>query len=450
MVATVTGFAALFKDFGLSAATVQRDVLSHEQVSSLFWINVLVGLGITLALAAVAPAVAALYGRTELVGLTCALSVSFLLSASSAQHTALLRRQMRFGVLAAIDVAAMACGAAAAIVSALLGVGYWALVVLTLVQSVAAASGAWTASGWRPSRCLRRTGVRPLLRFGANVTGFNILNYFTRNFDNVLVGTSLGAAPLGLYSKAYGLLLVPIAQINRPLGAVALPALSRLQDHPERFRRYYERALGFVAMSSVPVVAYAFADAGLLVRVLLGRDWGGVVPVFRLLGPGALAGAVNVAPGWLCHALDRTERQVHWALVTAPLSVVAFLAGLPWGVHGIAIAFSVTYVLSFIAFVIYACRGTPVSASAVGKAVLRPLAAAAMSGAVVVGYRSIGCASGVPALDLLAGGMLFSVVYAGTLRILPGGRALFEDTMAMARSLRRRRSGEAAPPGPTV
>ncbi|MBA3351933.1 MAG: oligosaccharide flippase family protein, partial [Blastocatellia bacterium] len=121
-----------------------------------------------------------------------------------------------------------------------------------------------------PGAFSRRVGAKSMVAFGANVTAFQFLNYFTRNFDNILIGRVLGAVAIGVYSKAYGLLMAPMAQINAPVGAVMLPALSRLQSRPVEYARLYLRAVRGICLCAVPAVVFSFFFAREVVLVLLG------------------------------------------------------------------------------------------------------------------------------------------------------------------------------------
>ena len=243
MVTAVTGFVMMFKDMGLSMATVQRAEVNHAQISTLFWINVTLSLGVMLVTAALAPAIAWFYGEPRLTWITLALAGAFIFGGLTIQHQALLRRNMRFGTLALIGIISMVMGIVAAIIAAWYGAGYWALVIMQLAGAITGAIAVWVVCGWRPGLPVRRSGVREMLAFGGNLTGFNVINYFARNADNLLIGKFWGSGPLGLYSKAYGLLMLPLRQINAPLSAVAIPALSRLKDEPERYRNYYIKAV---------------------------------------------------------------------------------------------------------------------------------------------------------------------------------------------------------------
>ena len=232
MVTAITGFAILFKDLGLSMATVQRSKITHEQVSTLFWINVTVSTVITLVIFGLAPAIAWFYGEPRLTLITMVLSLVFVLGGLTVQHQALMQREMRFKALAIIRVISILAGLIAAIAFALIGISYWALVIMQITTAMFNTAGVWLLCHWRPSHPFRRVDVKDLLVFGANLTGFDIVNYFARNLDNILLGRFWGANVLGLYSKAYSIMMLPINQIRAPLNAVAIPTLSRLQNDP--------------------------------------------------------------------------------------------------------------------------------------------------------------------------------------------------------------------------
>ena len=241
MVTTMMGFLWIFQDIGLSTATVQRQEISHAQVSNLFWVNVGVGGVVTLVVAASAPAIAWFYREPRLIGITLALSITFLLTTSAVQHIALLNRQMRFGAIATIEVTCVLGGYLTGIGMALSGYGYWALVGANLMQVVIRLVLSWLISGWKPRLFSRNAQTRHLLSFGANITIGNLINTLARGLDNVLIGRFFGPVAVGLYSRASILLMRPLEQFTMPINAVLIPALSRVQTEPERYRRTFLR-----------------------------------------------------------------------------------------------------------------------------------------------------------------------------------------------------------------
>lgn len=436
MVSAITGFVAVFKDLGLSMATVQRPEITHEQISVLFWINVLVSIVLTAVSIALAPAIAWFYGEPKLTAITMAVSATFVFGGLSAQHVALLRREMRFVPLAVIDVGSQLCGIVVGIAFAVMGASYWALVAMTATQAVVAVPASWLCYRWWPCLPRRRTGVMPMIRFGGNLTGFTVLNYFTRNLDNVLIGAMLGANPLGIYSKAYNLLLMPIRQINAPMGAVALPALSRLQHKPSDYRRYYLRAIELVAFCGMPIVAFAFVDARNVILALMGSQWITAVPVFRWLAPAAFLGTLNVAPGWLCNSLGYPERQLRWAAFSAPITGIAFAIGLKWGTSGVACAFSASWCILLLVFIVYSCQGSPVQAIDIWTRVWRPATASAAAMMIVAVVNTLFVFSKFALLQCLGDAAIFGIAFIASLMLLPSGARTLMNVIRVSAHLR--------------
>jgi len=373
MVVVFSGFMNLFQDMGLTMATIQRKEISHRQVSMLFWINVGISLLVAGIFAGLAPVLAIFYDEPLVIGITIVLSSSFIIAGLSAQHLAILRRHMRYRAIAVIEIASMIAGVILAIVMALYGFGYWALVGFTLGQAVVQMVMAWIYSPWRPGLIFKAEDMGGLLKFGGNMTAFNVTNYFTRNADNLMLGATWGAAVLGFYSKAYAMLLLPLKQINAPISAVAVPALSRLQDEPERFSDFYCRMLQVASYVSMPIIIMFFILSEEAVLILLGEQWIESVPIFHVLTILALGQTVQNSTGWVMIAYNRTGRMFKWSIIQGSCAVAAFSVGLNWGGYGVAVAAAICGSVLIIPGLAYAYHGTPVRLSAVWKVLIRPI-----------------------------------------------------------------------------
>lgn len=359
MVTAITGGIALFKDAGLSLATVQSPSITAGQISNLFWANVAISVLLLITTAALAPLIAHFYSEPRLAALTLAIGGGFLVSGLAVQHQALLRRQMRFTTLAIIDIGAMAAGVGAAVAAAMITGSYWALIVAPLGTAVVTTTGVWLACPWLPGWPQRGTNVRPLLRFGGTVAACNVVNYVARNVDNVLAGWWLGATALGFYSKAYALLLLPINQINMPFSSVMIPALSRLQHDLGAFRQLYLDTIALIAWLGMPAIVFLAIHAEVVVGVVLGPQWAPAVPIFQLLAPAAVMAATNVAGSWAVVPMGRADKELKLSLVTAPSFAAAIAAGLTFGIEGVAIAVSVSRVALKLPALAYCYAGTP-------------------------------------------------------------------------------------------
>jgi PST family polysaccharide transporter len=226
-----------------------------------------------------------------------------------------------------------------------------------------------------------------MLSFGGHLTGFTVLNYFTRNFDNILVGRVLGPAALGIYARGYGLLMMPISQFNVPMAAVLLPGLSRLQNNAPEYRKLFLRAIGAMSFVTVPIVVFSTFFAHDVILVWLGSRWLQVARIFQLLSPAAAVGAMVFAPNWLSQSLGRPAQQFRYALVSAPICIAGFVVGIRWGVQGVAASFSITFVGLLWGYVWYATKDSPVRFSDVLMSFLSALLPACAAGLVIWNVR---------------------------------------------------------------
>jgi O-antigen/teichoic acid export membrane protein len=252
MVTALTGILNLFRDFGLSTATVQRTSVTDGQLSTLFWINLLVGVALTSLTVAGAPVIADFYNEPRLRWVTVALAAGFLFNAAGVQHAALLQRQMRFTAIALIDTASVVASVVVGIGMALQGFGYWALVAMTVATPLVYSISVWLVAAWMPGLPRRKTGVRSMMKFGGTVTLNGIIVYVAYNLEKVLLGRFWGADALGIYGRAYQLVNIPTENLNSAVGEVALSALSRIKDDPVRLKSYFLKGYSLVVAFTLP------------------------------------------------------------------------------------------------------------------------------------------------------------------------------------------------------
>ncbi|MBZ5623487.1 MAG: lipopolysaccharide biosynthesis protein [Acidobacteriia bacterium] len=362
MVLGVTGLVGIFKELGLSTATVQRETITQQQVSNLFWINVAISGILAVFSLGLAPLVAWFYRDPRVAGIMLALSLTFLLTGSTVQHQALLTRQMRFRTLAVVDVTSILIGFATACVLAWFGFAYWALVAQQLVYATASLVLTWCASGWRPSMPKRKSGVRPMVNFGAHLTVADLIGRLSVNSDNILIGRFFGAVPLGLYTRANVLLARPLDQVLTPISAVLIPVLSRLHSDPERYRRTFLRAYDALALVTFPFAAMCLVLSQPLVLVVLGPRWTSVIPLFSAFALVAISSPLSAVSSWMFESQGRGRDQLHNHTLAGAVTVGAFWVGLRWGPHGMILALAFTSLVIRLPIVSYmAGRRGPVS-----------------------------------------------------------------------------------------
>jgi PST family polysaccharide transporter len=374
MVTAITAIASGFADLGLTEATIQRKEITHSQVSTLFWINAAMGLALTVITALMAPVLAWFYKEPRLIGITLAVSLTFLIGGLRGQHNALLKRQMRFSSVTIRDIASYAIAVPVAVFLAWRGAGYWAIVALPLVLNSVQLLISWWMVKWVPGLPARGAEIRSLVGFGGNVAASYVVFNWIRNADNVLIGWYWGAGPLGLYSRAFNLLTLALSQITGPASSVAIPALSRVHEDPELFSRYYLRLMNLIMWIIAILFGFLFVAAKPVIVLVLGNKWAEAAPVFQILALSVFGQMLLESTLWLFISRGQSARLLKLLLIISPLMVGSFAIGLPFGIKWVALALSVFLVISLPWLLKFAFQGTNLTLRALGRALLCPFA----------------------------------------------------------------------------
>jgi O-antigen/teichoic acid export membrane protein len=423
MVTTVMSFVRIFGDGGLSTAAVQREGLTHVQVSNLFWANLTLGATATLIVALAAPVIASLYQEPRLIGITLALSLTLVLMGCTVQHQALLKRQLRFKAIAIIQVGAAAAGTVTGIGMAWVGFGYWSLVGMQLANVVVLLLLTVSLSPWRPQRPRRDGGTRSLLSFGADVAASSFMWSLARGADSILIGRMWGAAPLGLYSRAQALLVRPVDQLIAPFQALLIPSLSRLQADPVRYRHLARQAYHTVALVSFPLAGLLMALAHPVTVLVLGPRWESASTVFASFTVIVLYTPMASVCSCLIASQGRGRDFLRVSAIASLVTVTSFAVGLPFGPAGVATAYVVACLAAHLPLLFYiAGRSGPVSTTDlwIGLGRFLPLWGVAF-GAVFVTRPVVGALP--PLAQTLIGGASAIIVVAAFSAVYPPARS---------------------------
>ena len=443
MVAVVTNFVSMFKDLGLSLATVQKPEINYAQVSTLFWVNIGLSVTLCLFLVVISPAVGWFYGEPSVTKITAVTALGLLLGGLCVQHEALLKRQMRFLSLSVIGFVSMTVGYAVGIAFAWRGFGYWALVFSQMALLGTNTAGVWVASRWVPARPARGADVKSMLTFGGDITGYATVNYFSKNADNLLIGRFGGPQELGFYTKSAQILGLPTDQLSEPINSVAIPALSRLAHDPDRYRAAYRRMVEKVLMFTMPAIALMMSTSDWLVRIMLGPQWGGTSKILMLMGLAFLFQPLINTGGWVLVTQGRTREMLHWSLISAPFSILSILIGLPWGALGVAASYSVARLLIINPLMFWFIgRKGPVRTGDFYRLLAPHTAASVLVVLSCVVFRSIVRVEN-PLFGMLACSAIGGLAALITLLVIPAGRSAIMDMKNSLLSLKpKRRAGE--------
>ena len=365
----IIGLASVVGDLGLSLAAVQAPTLSQDQRSALFWVNGALGFITGLVIAACSPLMAAFYREPRLVPVTLALASVFLVSGFSVQWKVDINRAGRFWSLGLIDVLSGAIGLAVAVVAASLGFGFWALVGQQVVAALVGLVLAANYSRWRPSPPRRKSNVTGLLRFGRDTFAVHLGNYVTSNIDSVLIGRFFGTAVLGLYNRAFQVVVLPLDQVLAPLTRVLLPRFAKLTSDDD-LNQALVRVQQLIAYLIVGALSLLAATSTSVLTVVLGDQWTAAGKFVQILTVGAAFQALGYVYYWAFLARSRTAllfvSELWGRVPMAALMVFLVQFGPDW----VAISMAVGQFLIFLA-------GSTYYAARIGVRV-RPLLAAAV------------------------------------------------------------------------
>jgi len=346
LVTMVTTFSLLLMSFGQNGyveAVLQRASMDHFLASNLFWINVVVGLILTIGFAGAGSLLTKFYHEPRVAHVAIGMSLTIFITSTSVLHLALLKRAMEFPTVSVIDILARILSVSVSIFLAWAGWGYWALVAGYVTQAMTTSLAAWSQCRWIPALPRRVPGTGSIAHFAINVYGRFSVNHFARNTDNLLVGWRFGPSPLGFYKKAYDLFVLPANQLLSPVSDVVLSTLSRLDHKSAQYQRYFLTGLSIVAFVGMAVGADLTIVGKDLIRLLLGSRWGESGRIFTFFGPGIGIMLIYYAHGWIHLSIGRADRYLRWTLVEVAVTILLFVAALPWGPVGIAAVWTASF-----------------------------------------------------------------------------------------------------------
>jgi O-antigen/teichoic acid export membrane protein len=387
MVLVFSTFVIPFADLGLGAALVQRRTVTAIDLSTVFWTSVGAGIFFTATGIGVSTLVSRFYGVAQVAPLFAALSTSFIITALGATQRSLLVREIRFRSLELRTVAGLGVGAPAAVLVAAMGGGAWAFVTLELCAAVTSTVLLWLLVPWRPAFAYSRQSLRDLGSFGLKALGARLFADIAQVADKLLIGRFVGARPLGIYSLSYSLVLSPMTRVVGPMQEVLFPTMSRIQDDRERLAALWLRVNRLLAAIILPALAGLVLVAPEFVDVVLGRRWAGTTRIIQVLAVAGLLQALQGMNAIVLQARNRAGLLLRWTTFSTLASIGAFVAGLPWGALGVAVAYAIVSSALTPAFMVVTARELRVGAAPLGSSLAGVAAAATTMGFGLLALR---------------------------------------------------------------
>ncbi len=341
MVTVFTNLALIFNELGVSSALIQKQDVDDRHLSSAFWLNIIAGLFLALIFIAISPLIALFYKRPELKPILMVMSFNFILASFTIIQQAILTKDMDFRSLMIRDIIAVIIGGAVGIYLAYKGFGVWSLVYQLLTFTLANSILLWILSKWRPRFIFSPAAIKDIFHFSANVVGFNILNYFARNVDYLLIGRFLGAQSLGYYTLAYKLMMVPLQSITYLVSKVMFPAFSKIQHDLPKVQEVYMKMVKAISLITFPLVFCFFAIAPEFVLNIYGSKWEPATVILQILCVCGLLQSVSSTDGNILLSQGKANIQFRMQLSSAIIVFIAVAIGLKWGIIGVALMYAI-------------------------------------------------------------------------------------------------------------
>ncbi len=346
MIMVFYGLAGILLEVGLGQALIQKKDVKEEHFSSVFWLNFLIGciLGGILFLAS--GWLSDFYGRAELEDIFKILSINFPIASLVMVHSARFAKELKFQYLQLSEMLAMVVSGIVAIVLATYGYGYWSLVVQRLSQQIVLTTMIWSLSSWSPKFKISFEALKELFIFSSSVFFTQLLRYSYTSMDRLLLGKFMGGSVLGLYDKAYSLMLFPLRNVSSVIGKVMFPALSLIQSDRVRTKKVYLRSIRAIALITYPMMAGLFVVADSFVPSILGEHWVEIIPLLRIFCVAGFISSILTVTGSLYLSQGAAARQFRVSLINTPIRIIGIIAGLPWGGMGVATGFTCSLFIS--------------------------------------------------------------------------------------------------------
>ena len=345
----VVGISAVFSELGVGPAVVQRADLKDFHTNGAFVISCAFGVFVGLALWLLSGPLAILLKMPEVAEPLRVLAWVFPVTGAVVVSQSLLQREMRFGILARVELVVFAVGyAVPAIFLARAGYGAWALIYAYLGQMVLRSVLVFFCHAWRPKLRFSRTAFRDLLHFSGGMTLGRVANYVSGNGDNLVVGRYLGADDLGIYGRAYQLMVTPAGIIGNALEKVLFPAMVEVNQDDTSLGRAFVRGLSVLAVVMLPLSALIIVLAPEIIHLVLGPNWTAVIVPLQIMAVGLVARTSVKMSNCLMRARGVVYRWAVYYSFHAVGIVVSAWIGLYWGLVGASIGVVLNIILFFL------------------------------------------------------------------------------------------------------
>ncbi len=342
-----TAFLGLFLDLGFAQALVQKKEVSRGHVSSVFALNMLTGVLLTVIGFFASWPISRQMGMPQAQPIIATLSFVFLLTALSSVQAALAQREMKFKTLAYRDFFASVISCSVGIVAAIYGFGVWSIVVQNVLHNTLSTLFLWKVAPLSLSvKEVKMEHIRELWTFGGHIFLYSLFKYFTRNLDTWLVGLLFGTQSLGLYQFTLRFTFGPIRALQAGLGSFLFPKASRIQTDEAKLRALYLKAYNLLNYLLLGYAIGLVTLGPILIPLVFGQQWRPCIPLIYFTAAILVVHPGAVPLGEMLKARNRPKWLVVWAVFSAAANCLALYLGSWFGFEKAVLCYSMSFVVT--------------------------------------------------------------------------------------------------------
>jgi PST family polysaccharide transporter len=345
MVMVYTGFVDLLAEFGISATVVQKRYLDRRGLSTVFWLAAFIGVTLTGISILLAPVIESFFDFAGLRVVVQVMSVNLLLVSLATVPQGLMQQKLGFKQLAILEIISTILSGIVGITLAFQGWGYWALVIQGISTKAFTLIGYFIFTRWLPLFALQMDTIRDIVSFSGNLLGFRMINYWSRNADNLIIGRTLGSTQLGFYNQAYTLMMYPIRILTSVINPSIQPVFATAQDEPQKIAPTYLLLLEMIALITFPMGIFLRIFAGPVILVLWGNQWEASIPVFEVLAFLTMVQPILATSGSVFIARNKARLLFRLGTLTSVIIIAGIAIGSLFGIVGVATGYAIAYLL---------------------------------------------------------------------------------------------------------
>lgn len=350
LVTFIMGFMELFNDMGLTSAILHKQDITKEQYSSLYWINWIASIIMYVVLLLITPLVASFYNQSLLHTLIPLIGLNLLLSGIGRQYKTIEQKHLLFATISIIDIVGALLSLVLSVMLAVYNYGVFALVYSVVFQSLFS-NVSYFVIGIKRYGLLFHCKIKEtqeFLQIGMYQVGGQVVNYFNRDLDILIIGKFFSPDILGGYSLARELVRRPSSFILPVLNKVGASALSKLNNDNNKLKDYYLKMTNLLSSLTIPLYISIAIFAYPIVYVLYGENFVDITLLVQILTINMIFRIVGGNIGNLIIATGKTKLDFKWNILTFVVTPLFVLIGSQFGIIGVAIMMSLSMVFLYI------------------------------------------------------------------------------------------------------